>query len=101
VRVDPSGRTQKKRSSKEGSIVITLDDLEDSYPDDGDHCCYCGRKWDRHSPWEFCYLDNHPLCEGVRSRVPTSEIKKRAVQERMRGNDHVSRPDYLNLDHLE
>jgi hypothetical protein len=44
--------------------VITLDDLEDSYPDDGDHCCYCGRKWDSHSPWEFFYLDNHLLCEG-------------------------------------
>jgi hypothetical protein len=25
--------------------VITLDDLEYSYPDDGDQCYYCGRKW--------------------------------------------------------
>src|SRR5215211_2685210 len=34
------------------TIVITLDDLEYSYPDDGDQCYYCGRKWDSHSPWE-------------------------------------------------
>jgi hypothetical protein len=43
--------------------VITLDDLEYSYPDDGDQCYYCGRKWDSHSPWEFFYLDNNPLCK--------------------------------------
>jgi hypothetical protein len=43
--------------------VITLDDLEYSYPDDGDHCYYCGRKWDGHSSWEFFYLDNHLLCK--------------------------------------
>lgn len=43
--------------------MITLDDLENSYPDDGDHCCYCGHKWDSHSPWGFFYLDNHLLCE--------------------------------------
>jgi hypothetical protein len=43
--------------------VITLDDLEYSYPDDGDQCCYCGRKWDGHSPWEFCYLDKNLLCK--------------------------------------
>ena len=42
--------------------MITLDDLEYSYPDDGDQCYYCGRKWASDSPWEFFYLDNHLLC---------------------------------------
>ena len=27
--------------------------------------------------------------------------QEESLRERMRGNDHVSRPDYLNLDHLE
>jgi hypothetical protein len=48
--MDPSGRTERKKIKKEGSIVITLDDLEYSYPGDGDHCYCCGRKWDSHSP---------------------------------------------------
>ena len=43
--------------------MITLDDLEYSYPDDGDQCYYCGRKWVSHSPWEFIYLDNNLLCK--------------------------------------
>jgi hypothetical protein len=53
-----SARPQERRQD-----VITLDDLEDSYPDDGDQCYYCGRKWDSHSCWEFFYLDNHLLCK--------------------------------------
>ena len=59
ARVAPVSDIDQER----GHVVITLDDLEYSYPDDGDRCYYCGRKWDSHSPWEFFYLDNHLLCE--------------------------------------
>jgi hypothetical protein len=54
----PRDHDQERRQD-----VITLDDLENSYPDDGDQCYYCGRKWDSHSCWEFFYLDNHLLCK--------------------------------------
>ena len=55
-------RSWRRKIKKEGTVVITVDDLEYSYPDDGDHCYYCGQKWDSHSPWEFFYLDDHLLC---------------------------------------
>jgi hypothetical protein len=62
---------------KEGTVVITLDDLENSYPDDGDHCCYCGHKWDSHSPWGFFYLDNHLLCEECAPEYRRARSRRR------------------------
>jgi hypothetical protein len=79
--VDPSGRTENKKIKKEGSIVITLDDLEDSYPGDGDHCYYCWRRWDSHSPWEFFYLANHLLCEECAHEYQRARSRSEKRQE--------------------
>ena len=61
--------------------MITLDDLEYSYPDDGDQCYYCERKWDSNSPWEFCYLDNNLLC-----KIALPSTDERAQEKRSRND---------------
>jgi hypothetical protein len=66
---------------KEGTVVITLDDLEYSYPDDEDHCYCCGRKWDSHSPWQFFYLDNHLLCEECAPEYRRARSRRETKQE--------------------
>jgi hypothetical protein len=68
-------RGLERRDQERRQDVITLDDLENSYPDDGDQCYYCGRKWDSHSCWEF-FSRQPPAVQGMRSQVPTSEPKR-------------------------
>jgi hypothetical protein len=70
-----------ERIKKEGTVVITLDDLEYSYPDDGDHCYLCGRKWDSHSPWEFLYLDSNLLCEDCAPEYRRARSRRETKQE--------------------
>ncbi len=61
--------------------MITLDDLEYSYPDDGDRCYYCGRRWDGHSSWEFFYLDNHLLCEECAPKYRRARSRRETKPE--------------------
>jgi hypothetical protein len=71
------GRGLEKRDQEKGTIVITLDDLEYSYPDDGDQCHYCGRKWASDSPWEFFYLDNNLLCKECAPKYRRASSRER------------------------
>jgi hypothetical protein len=72
---------EKGSRKKERQVVISLDDLEYSYPEDGDHCYLCGRKWDSHSPWEFFYLDSNLLCEECAPQYRRARSRRETKQE--------------------